>query len=163
MSKLSFSNQDQCPSQCDKKYREIQEAVGIQKRVIDMVGRVINDTNDVIQDMSNRDFNSDLQKYQDMSQLARDLFNVFTKIPKSNRFIRKMMMKMMKDDVDDENNHRRRRPHFRPLTEDGDGGSATINPIEEQCSRESIEEIMGHSGILIYFLFAAQCLCSFKI
>ena len=107
MLKLSALNEDQCPAQCDEKYKKTQNIVGIHKRMIDMAGLVINQTDDLIQGMSeysNTDFNNDLTKYKDISSLARKLATVFSKIPWVNREVTKMMMKMMKEEMNDDDN-----------------------------------------------------------
>ena len=105
MLKLSALNEDQCPAQCDEKYKKTQNIVGIHKRMIDMAGLVINQTDDLIQGMSeysNTEFNNDLTKYKDISSLARKLATMFSKIPWVNREVTKMMMKMMKEEMSDD-------------------------------------------------------------
>ena len=70
-----------------------------------MAGLVINQTDDLIQGMSeysNTEFNNDLTKYKDISSLARKLATVFSKIPWVNREVTKMMMKMMKEEMSDD-------------------------------------------------------------
>ena len=104
MIKLSGLNEDQCPAQCDEAYKKTQNIFGIHKRMIDMAEKVINQTDDLIQGMteySNTEFNNDLAKYKDISSLARKLANVFSRIPWVNREVTKMMMKMMKEEMDD--------------------------------------------------------------
>ena len=115
MFKLSFGNKDQCKSQCDEKYAKTQEVVGIQKQLIDMMGKVLNETDNIVQGMptSRSAFPNDLQKYKDVSGLARDLMSTFMQIPRANRHIAKMMMKLIKhekkpaldDDDDDDDDY----------------------------------------------------------
>ena len=123
MSKLSFSNEDQCPAQCNENYQKTQNVVGVQKRMINMLGSVINETDDLIQSLSSSAFGDDLTKYQEISSLARKLSTVFSKLPGVNKEIGKMIMKMIKmekeeynsdfgddddfDDDDDEEDHSR--------------------------------------------------------
>ena len=155
MFKLSFSNQDQCPSQCDRKYRQTQEAVGINKKLIDMVGRVINDTDDVIQGMRNTEFANDLEKYKDVSQLGRDLFTAFIAIPKANRFIGKMMMKMMKDDRPRNNDRAHGGRRQRPMR-DNDHGPTSITPNGGECWNKDIDDTLKYledSGMLVVLSF----------
>ena len=123
MSKLSFSNEDQCPAQCNENYQKTQNVVGVQKRMINMLGSVINETDDLIQSLSSSAFGDDLTKYQEISSLARKLSTVFSKLPWVNKEIGKMIMKMIKmekeeynsdfgddddfDDDDDDEDHSR--------------------------------------------------------
>ena len=105
MIKLSALNEDQCPAQCDEKYKKTQNIVGIHKRMLDMAGLLINQTDDLIQGMSeysNTEFNNDLTKYKDISSLARKLATVFSQIPWVNREVTKMLMKMMKEEMDED-------------------------------------------------------------
>ena len=98
MFKLSFGNKDQCKSQCNEKYEKTQKVVGIQKQLIDMMGKVLNETDNIMQGMptSRSAFPNDLQKYKDVSELARDMMSTFMQIPMANRHIAKMMMKLIK-------------------------------------------------------------------
>ena len=128
MFKLSSGNIDQCPSQCDEKYRETQTVVGVQKKMINLFGRLINETYDVIEKMRNSEFKSDLEKYKDVSKLARDVFNIFTGIPKANRAIAKMMMKMLKDDKDDKGDGR---PRPRPSHGPDEGGCSSWSIMDK--------------------------------
>ena len=123
MFKLSFSNEDQCPAQCNENYKKTQNVVGIQKQMINMLGSVINETDDLIQSLSSSAFGDDLTKYQEISSLARKLSTAFSKLPWVNKEIGKMIMKMIKmekeeynsdfgddddfDDDDDEEDHSR--------------------------------------------------------
>ena len=63
--------------------------------MIEKFGKVINDTDDVIQRMRSSDFNDDLSKYKDVSQMMREMYQAFSIIPKTNRIMAKMMMKMI--------------------------------------------------------------------
>ena len=142
MLKLSAVNTDQCPSQCDEKYRETQGVVGITKRMIDMVGRVVNTTDDVIQGLSRSEFPSDLGTLKDVSYLIQNLYNTFTTIPKSQSLISKGIAKMLsvkrKGGSD--------RPHSRPVVDDDDDtGPTTISPGDGSCWTEPIEEMLEYS------------------
>ena len=117
MVKMSALNEDQCPAQCDEKYKQTQNVVGLNKRMIEMMSSAINETDDLIQGMSNSEFNDELTKYKDISSLARKLSNVFTKIPWAKREISKMLMKFMMDEIKedrDEREYPRPRPGPRP-------------------------------------------------
>ena len=105
MFKLSFGNKDQCKSQCDEKYEQTQKVVGVQKQLIDMMGKVLNETDDIVQGrpISRSAFPKDLQKYKDVSGLARDMMSTFMQIPMANRHIAKMMMKLIKHEIEGEN------------------------------------------------------------
>ena len=141
MLKLSAVNTDQCPSQCDKKYRETQGVVGITKTMIDMVGRVINSTDDVIQRLSRSEFPSDLGTFKDVSYLIRNLYNTFTTMPKSQGLISKGIAKMLSGKRKGGSG----RTHSRPVMDDDDDGPATISPDEGSCWTEPIEEMLEHS------------------
>ena len=96
MFKLSFGNEDQCPEQCKEKYKQTQEVVGMHDRLINTIGRLLNGTDDLIQGMESIAYETDLQKYQDVSSLAREVFSIFSDIPKAKRQIAKMIMKLIK-------------------------------------------------------------------
>ena len=133
MFKLSSVNQDQCPFECSMKYQETKNAPNVLKTMIEKVGKVINDTDDVIQRMRNSDFSDDLSKYKDISQLVRDLYTTFSNIPKTNRLMAKWMMKMIGGDKKD----RRRRPSIT------DGRRPSIhNPNNGHCSTEPVVEMI---------------------
>ena len=126
MFKLSFSNEDQCPAQCNENYQKTQNVVGIQKQMINTLGSVINETDDLIQGLSTSEFGDDLAKYQEISSLARKLSTTFSNLPWANKEIGKMVMKMIRmgkeeynnefeddddfDDDDDDYDHPRPRP-----------------------------------------------------
>ena len=137
MFKLSNSNEDQCPLQCDMKYQETKNAPNIQKTMIEKVGKVINDTDDVIQRMRSSDFNDDLAKYKDVSQMIRDLYSAFSSIPKTQRVMAKMMMKMIKGDKRD-----RRRNHQKRLRNNGRRRPTTHGQNEGHCSTEPVVEMI---------------------
>ena len=141
MLKLSAVNSDQCPSQCNEKYRETQGVVGITKRMIDMVGRVINSTDDVIQKLSRSEFPSDLGTFKDVSYLIRNLYNTLTTMPKSQSLISKGMTKMLSD----KRNGGSGRPHSRPVMDDDDTSPTTISTDEGSCWTEPIEEMLESS------------------
>ena len=104
MFKLSFSNEDQCPAQCNENYKKTQNVVGIQKQMINMLGSVINETDDLIQGLSTSEFGDDLTKYQEISSLARKLSTTFSNLPWANKEIGKMMMKMIRMGKEEYNN-----------------------------------------------------------
>ena len=141
MLKLSAVNTDQCPSQCDEKYRGTQGVIGITKRMMDMVGRAINTTDDVIQRLSRSEFPSDLGTLQDVSYLIRNLYNTFTTMPKSQSLISKGMAKMLSGKRKGGSG----RPHSRPVMDDDDTGPTTISPGEGSCWTEPIEEMLESS------------------
>ena len=95
MSKLTAVNQDHCPSQCNVKYEETKNSPNMLKTMLEKFGKVINDTDDVIQRMRSSDFDDDLSKYKDVSQMMREMYQAFSIIPKTNRIMAKMMMKMI--------------------------------------------------------------------
>ena len=118
MFKLAFGNEDQCPAQCTEKYKQTQDVVGMHDSFIRTIGKLLNETDDIIQGMDNADYQEDLMKYQDISTLARDVFSIFSNIPKANRQVAKMMMRLIKlgkeGDRDDDKNRPRPRPRPRP-------------------------------------------------
>ena len=82
-----------------------------------MMSAAMNETDNLIQGMSNSEFNDELTKYKDISSLARKLSNVLTKIPWAKREISKMLFKMMKmgdDDEEDKDEDGYPRPGPRP-------------------------------------------------
>ena len=83
------------------------------------IEKLINETDDVIQGIGSTEFEDDLTKYQDVSKLVRQLFNIFSEIPKTNRQMAKLMMKMMKSDEKEEKPRPRPRPKPRPLIRPG--------------------------------------------
>ena len=118
MIKMSALNEDQCPAQCDEKYKQTQNVVGLHKRMVEMMSAAINETDNLIQGMSNSEFNGELTKYKDISSLARKLSNVFTKIPWAKREISKMLAKWMEMEADEdreENSYPRPGPDPRPF------------------------------------------------
>ena len=141
MLKLSAVNTDQCPSQCDKKYRETQGVVGITKRMIDMVGRVINTTDDVIQKLSRSEFPDDLGTLKDVSYLIRNLYNTLTTMPKSQKLISKGMAKMLSVKRKGGSG----RPHSRHVIDDDEDGQTILSPSEGSCWTEPIEEMLESS------------------
>ena len=72
--------------------------------MINMLGSVINETDDLIQSLSSSAFGDDLTKYQEISSLARKLSTVFSKLPWVNKEIGKMIMKMIKIEKEEYNN-----------------------------------------------------------
>ena len=95
---MSIATEDQCPAQCAEKYRQTQNIVGLHDNFMNKIGKLINETDDVIQGIGSTEFEDDLIKYQDMSKLFRQLFNIFSEIPRTNRQMAKLMMKMIKHD-----------------------------------------------------------------
>ena len=93
---MSGVNQDQCPEQCDVKYKKTQEVVGVPRQMIDMITKLVNETDDIIQGLTNTKFKDDLTKYKNISALARTLSTVLTKMPWVNRQVGKMLMKLIR-------------------------------------------------------------------
>ena len=135
MSKLTMVNQDQCPSQCQTKYQETQNAPNDQQTMIEKVGKVINDTDDVIQRLRNSNFNDDLSKYKIVSQMVRELYQSFSSIPKINHFMGKMMMKMITGGKKNQRGSRRNKGGRHPVAH---------HPNEEHCNTESVTEMIEH-------------------
>ena len=140
MIKMSALNEDQCPAQCDEKYKQTQNVVGVHKTMIEMMSTAINETDDIIQGMTNSEFADELVKYKDISSLARKLSNVFTKLPLVKRSFSKMLMKMMKmvdnDDNEDEGGYPRPGPGPRPWPP-GPGPRIPSNDLKYSLSNES--------------------------
>ena len=74
---------------------QTQNVVGMNEQLIELLGKTINDTDDVIKDMKSSEFPDDLTKYQDVSKLARTLFSLLMSMPRVNRQVTKMMAKLM--------------------------------------------------------------------
>ena len=72
--------------------------------MINMLGSVINETDDLIQGLSTSKFGDDLTKYQEISSLARKLSTAFSKLPWVNKEIGKMIMKMIKMEKEEYHN-----------------------------------------------------------
>ena len=145
MFKLPLVNQDQCPSQCEAKLKETQDVVGIYKSMLNMISKVINETDDVVQGMRSTEFSDDLGKYKDVSQLVRDLYNIMTAMPKVNRLIAMMMMKMLNGNK----GHETGGPHRRPATKDMEMENSYrhLDTDESHRSMESVPEKVHDKGI----------------
>ena len=115
--KSAIATEDKCPAQCAEKFKQTQNIVGQHDNFMNKVGRLINETDDVIQGLGSTEFETDLIKYKDVSNLVRQLFNIFSETPRTNRQMAKIMMKMMK--FDDKEDQTRPRPKPRPLFKRG--------------------------------------------
>ena len=133
MSKLTAVNQDQCSSQCDVKYQETKDSPNMLKSMLEKFGKVINDTDDVIQRMRSSDFNDDLFKYKDVSQTVRELYQAFSMIPKTNRLMVKMMMKMVNGGKKDRRSHKGNKGGRYPPIH---------HPNDDHCSMEPVIEMI---------------------
>ena len=101
--------------------------------ILEKFGKVINDTDDIIQRMRNSDFNDDLSKYKDVSQMIRELYQAFSFIPKTNRYMTKLMMKMINGGKKDRRSHNRNKGRRHP----------PINhPNDDHCSMEPVIEMI---------------------
>ena len=119
--KSAIATEDKCPAQCAEKFRQTQNIVGQHDNFMNKIGRLINETDDAIQGLGSTEFENDLIKYKDVSNLVRELFSIFSETPRTNRQMAKIMMKMMKfDDKEDQNRPRPKpRPMKRPLIKRG--------------------------------------------
>ena len=111
--KSVIATEDKCPAQCAEKFRQTQNIVGQHDNFMNKIGRLINETDDVIQGLGNTEFETDLIKYKDVSNLVRQLFSIFSETPRTNRQMAKIMIKMMK--FDDKEDQLRPRPKQRPI------------------------------------------------
>ena len=105
-----IATEDQCPAQCAEKYRQTQNVVGLHDNFMNKIGKFINETDDVIQGIENTEYEDDLIKYQEMSQLLRQLFNIFSETPRTNRQMAKLMMRMIKHDSKEDKSAGKPRP-----------------------------------------------------
>ena len=119
--KSAIATEDKCPAQCAEKFRQTQNVVGQHDNFMNKIGRFINETDDAIQGLGSTEFENDLIKYKDVSNLVRELFSIFSETPRTNRQMAKIMMKMMKfDDKEDQNRPKPKpRPMKRPLIKRG--------------------------------------------
>ena len=115
--KSAIATEDKCPAQCAAKFRQTQNIVGQHDNFMNKIGRLINETDDAIQGLGSTEFENDLIKYKDVSNLVRQLFSIFSETPRTNRQMAKMMMKMMK--LDEKEGQNRPRPIKRPLIKRG--------------------------------------------
>ena len=83
--KLAIAKEDQCPAQCSEKYKKTKEVIGLHDSFMAIIGKLLNETDDIVQGMESSEFENDLKKYQDVSELIREVFNVFSGIPKIKR------------------------------------------------------------------------------
>ena len=147
MLKLAIANEDQCPAQCNEKYMQTKNVIGVHDSFMSTIGKLLNETDDIIQGMESSDFEEDLKKYQDVSELIREVFNIFSGIPKSNRQMAKMMMKLIKlgNDGGKHNGQIRPRPRPKPRPKSGisTGGRVNKKPIGKRDGRY----------IIIYLLY----------
>ena len=112
--KSAIATEDKCPAQCAEKFKQAQNVVGLHDNFMNKIEKLINETDDVIQGIGSTEFEDDLIKYQDVSKLVRQLFNIFSEIPKTNRQMAKLMMKMMKFDGKEDDPRPRPRPKPQP-------------------------------------------------
>jgi hypothetical protein len=156
MLKLAIANEDQCPAQCNEKYKQTHKVIGVHDSFISTVGKLLNETDDIIQGMESSEFEEDLKKYQDVSELIREVFNIFMEIPKTNRQMAKMMMKLIKLDNDggkhNGQNHPRPRPKPRSKFGLKNGDRPNNKPIGERDGRYII-------SYLLYLLNGIRYLC----
>jgi len=120
--KTAIATEDKCPAQCAEKFKQTQNVVGLHDNYMSKIGRLINETDDVIQGLGSSEFENDLIKYKDVSNLVRQLFSIFSETPRTNRQMAKLMMKMIKFDEKDKV---RSTPKPRP----------TINPFNKRNSK----------------------------
>ena len=120
--KAAIATEDKCPAQCAEKFKQTQNVVGLHDNYMSKIGRLINETDDVIQGLGSSEFENDLIKYKDVSNLVRQLFSIFSETPRTNRQMAKLMMKMIKFDEKD-----KVRPTPKPRP--------TINPFNKRNSK----------------------------
>ena len=101
--------------------------------MLEKLGKVINDTDDVIQRMRNSDFNDDLSKFKDISQMLRELYQAFSFIPKTNRLMGKMMMKMINGGKKDRRSHNGNKGGRHP---------SIHHPNDDHCAMEPVIEMI---------------------
>ena len=87
--------------------------------------------------LESSEFENDLKKYQDVSELIREVFNVFSGIPKTKRKMAKMMMKLLKPGKDDGKPRPRPRPKPRPTPIFRPGNRPSNKPILKQGGMHS--------------------------
>ena len=111
--KSAIATEDKCPTQCAEKFKQTQNIVGQHDNFMNKIGRLINETDDVIQGLASTEFENDLNKYKDVSDLVRKLFSIFSESPRTNRKMAKLMMKMI--EFDDKEDQVKPRPKPRPI------------------------------------------------
>ena len=146
MLKLAIANEDQCPAQCNEKYMQTQKVIGVHDSFMSTIGQLLNETDDIIQGMESSTFEEDLKKYQDVSELIREVFNIFSGIPKSNRQLAKLIMKLIKPGKvgGKHNGPNRPRPGPKPRSKFGPrtGGRGSNKPIGKRDGRYIISYLL---------------------
>ena len=155
MLKLAIANEDQCPAQCNEKYQQTQKVIGVHDSFISTIGKLLNETDDIIQGMESSEYEEDLKKYQDVSELIRKVFNIFSEIPKTNRQMAKMMMKLIKlgNNGGQSNGQNRPRPKPRPTFGRRIGGQGTNKPMRKRDSRYKILFTKNCPPIFVSLIF----------